>query len=174
MGYNGAIMHRDASKLLHRLPTLRLVCGIGLVMLYLAATTPLTPALTVLLAMADRSHQVSVQPALGGIQVVLRHDCVNNLTHRHGLLARALTRISQGATPGRPDHVIQFAASPISDRAPALVCSPASDAPVPGLLLPANLPPRMAWPLTVSPGALSPPPDSLGALVNVRSTVLLI
>jgi hypothetical protein len=174
MGYNEAIMYSDASKHLHRLPTLRAVCGIGLVLLYLAATTPLTPALTTLVAMADRSHQVAVELTRGGIQVVLRHDGVHDPAHRHGILAWALTRISQGATPGRPDHVIQFAASPISDQAPALVRGPASDVPVPGLLQPANLPPRMAWPLAVSPGTLSPPPDSRDTLVNVRSTVLLI
>ena len=174
MGYNSLTMQQNASAFLRHLPALRWVGGSCLVLLYLLTAIPLTPTLTALLAMADRSHQVAVQPTAHGIQVVLRHVCFNSPAHRHGLVARALTLFAQRPVEGRLDHVIQFAASPLSDQAPALILAPASDSPAPELLPPSGIQPRPSWLIAALMGPLRPPSDASGALVNVRSTVLLI
>src|SRR6185436_10784128 len=101
------------------LPALRRVGASCLVLLYLLAGTPLTLAVTTLLATSDRSHHVAVQATAEGIQLVLRHDCVNSPTHRHGIVARTLTLMAQRPVEGQPDHVIAFAASAASHQAAA-------------------------------------------------------
>ena len=136
--------------------------------------TPLVPGLTTLLAMADRNHHVAVQLAAEGIQLVLCRDCVNSPSHRHGIIAQALALIAERPAEGHPDHVIQFAASSVSQRASAPAIAPAPDSPAPEFFPPFDLRPCAA-PLTSVPAAHPrPPPDASGLLSSLRSTVLLI
>ena len=156
------------------LPALRRVGASCLMVLYLLAGTPLTLAVTTLLATADRSHHVAVQPTAEGIQLVLRHDCVNSSTHRHGIVARTLTLIAQGPVEGQPDHVIEFAASAVLHQAAAPAIAPAPDSSATGLSSPCELCPCPA-PLTSVPATHPrPPADASARLLSLRSTVLLI
>lgn len=175
MFYGAFGMKRDTPSLPRCLPTLRRVGGSWLMWLYLLTGTPLVPSVTTLLAMADRSHQVAVQQTGVGIRVVLRHRCVTCPAHRHGIIARALTLIAQRPAEGHPDHVIQFAASAVSQRAPALALTPAARAPAPELFPPpCDLRPCPALLTSVLAAHPRPPPDAGGLLISLRSTVLLI
>ncbi len=158
-----------------RLPhTFRMLAGGCLALLYLLTATPVAPAITVLLAALDRSHQVAMQETANGLQVVLRHGCVNLASHRHGMVARALTLFAQQTTPSQSDHVIQFGAV---DR----LRQPSTPimAPVPGLELhPATVPCDFLLPAPLLTSSLvnlpRPPPAASGLLHSLRSTVLVI
>lgn len=149
--------------------TFRVLTGISVAALYLLVTTPLAPALTALLALADRSHHVAIQQTTEGVTVLLRHECANSPIHRHGIVARALTLIAQRTSQGQPDHVIQFSASAITvlvSIAPTTI-EPASEAPASCDLLICASP-------AVSPKIPRSPPDTSSSLLSTRSTVLLI
>lgn len=138
--------------------------------LYLLTATPLAPALTALLALADRSHNVAIQQTTGGVTVVLRHDCANSPTHRHGVVARTLTLIAQRTSEAQPDHVIQFSASTTS--IPVSIAPPIIDSV-------SNAPALCDVTLCVSPAVTQeiprpPPPGASSSLLSTRSTVLLI
>ncbi|MEK7678106.1 MAG: hypothetical protein AAB676_19930, partial [Verrucomicrobiota bacterium] len=139
-----------------------------------APATPLAPALTALLALADRSHPVAVQQTARGIQVVLRHNFFNSPTHRHGMVARALTMIAERPVGSQPDHVIQFAASATSEQASALAIEPAPGAPAPGLFPSYDFLTCPARPTAVPAAHPRPPPGTSGLLLSLRSTVLVI
>src|SRR5205809_2671072 len=109
-------MQREESMFLRRRQTIRLLGGIALLFFHLITATPFTPVLTALLGAADRSHNAIVQSTNHGYQVVLRHECVNWATHRHGLIARALTVFAQRTTATRSDHVVQFANTDTSQQ----------------------------------------------------------
>ena len=174
MGYCLPRMHRERPTILRHLPTLRLVGGSFLVLLGLVTATPLAPALTALLALADRSHPVAVQQTARGIQVVLRHNFFNSPTHRHGMVARALTMIAERPVGSQPDHVIQFAASATSEQASALAIEPAPGAPAPGLFPSYDFLTCPARPTAVPAAHPRPPPGTSGLLLSLRSTVLVI
>jgi len=142
--------------------------------LYLLTGTPLAPVLTTLLALTDRNHHVAVQQTAGGIQVVLRHDCVSSPAHHHGIIAQTLTLIAQRPAEGYPDHVIQFAASAVSQRACAVILTPATGAPAPELFPPGDFRPCPAALTAVSAAHPRPPSDASGLLISLRSTVLLV
>jgi hypothetical protein len=144
------------------------------VLVYLLSAMPLVPGLTALLATLDRSHHVAVQQTADGLQVVLRHDCVNAPAHRHGLVARALTLIAQRPAEGHPDHVIQFAASATSQPASTFTLAPATGEPASILFPPCEFLPCVARPAARTAVRPRPPPDASGSLLSVRSIVLLI
>jgi hypothetical protein len=152
----------------------RLVGGTGVVLLYLLSATSLAPALTTLLAMLDGSHHVTLQQTACGIRVVLRHDCFNSSTHRHGIIARTLTLVAQRPTQGRPDHVIQFAAVTTSEQASAPLTVPVADSSASDLFLPCDPLPHATRLTDVSAAHPRPPPDASSLLLSIRSTVLLI
>jgi hypothetical protein len=163
-------MHRGALTAFRFSTTFRLVSGSLVLALYLLTATPLAPALTALLALADRGHHLAMQQTSGGIAVVLRHDCFNSPTHRHAFIARTLTLLAQPTSASQPDHVIQFGASAMSaETAIALVAVESA----PEILASGDLLPRSAS-KTVSSQHCHPPPGASGWLWNVRSPVLLI
>jgi len=155
-------------------PIFRLIGGGCLGLLYLLTATPVALALTALLALADSSHHLAIQQTEHGIQLVLHHDRVNSPTHRHGMVARALTLIAQRPVGAQPDHVIEFTARATSEQTPALAFGPTPDS----LALEPFFqyetlpyPVRLNTASTVYP---RPPPGIVGSLLNTRSTVLLI
>lgn len=167
-------MKRDTPSVPRSLPALRRVGASWLMLLCWLTGTPLVPGLTTLLAMADRGHPVAVQLAAEGIQVVLCHDCVKSPSHRHGIIAQALALIAERPAEGHPDHVIQFAASSVSQRASAFTLTQATGAPAPELVPASDLRPCPAPLASVPEGHPRPPPDASGLLPSLRSTVLLV
>jgi hypothetical protein len=118
------------TRLAHRPKTLRAMGAAGVMLLYLATATPLAPAVTVLLAEADCSHHVAVERSASGLQVVLRHDCPSPPTHRHTLIARALTAFARPASPSQPDHVIRFGTLDAARKTAPLALEPPPESPV--------------------------------------------
>jgi hypothetical protein len=157
-----------------QLPASRRVTASGLLGLFLLIAMPLGPVLTVLLGMADRSHHVAIQRADGGIQVVLRHDCANSPTHRHGLVARALTLIARRPVQSQPDHVIQFLAGPTLDNEPPLISLPSADETGPQLFPACTDLPHLACLSATLATQPRPPPGTGGMWSNIRSVVLLL
>lgn len=167
-------MRLDRTTPSRRPQPFRLLSGGCLALFYLLTSTPLPLALTALLASSDRSHHVGIQPTANGLQLVLRHDWVTLGTHRHGVIARALTLFAQRASSPPSDHVIQFGAVDTLRQA-----SERTIAPAPQLqLLPALVPcePGLRAPrLTFSPGSRPrPPPVISGLLLSLRSIALVI
>ncbi len=147
--------------------------GSGLLLAYLLAT-PLAPALTALLASMDRSHHIAIQQTAHGIQVVLRHDCLNSPAHRHGLAARVLTFFAQRTTPAQPDHVLQFTlldAVQESSKAAVEADSCASVIEAFPLL---EVSTRSFLLKLISIVFSRPSPAVSGSLLGLRSTVLLL
>jgi len=154
--------------------TFRLVEGSCMVLLYLLTATPLSPLLMMLLAMTDSSHHAVIGQTSSGTQVVLRHDCYHSPTHRHGIVARAITLVAQRPAEGNPDHVIQFADSPISEQLSTLAVTPVSDSSAHNFHLLSNLLSPQAF-LIVEPAVLPRPPTAANSLLtSIRSTVLRI
>jgi len=141
---------------------------------YLLTSTPAAPALTGLLALADRSHHVAVEQTVHGLAVVLHHDGFNPLTHHHGFVARALTLIAQRPAEANPDHVIQFTGSAPSEPCSALVIKRASPSSVPEVFAPSHQELRPKLLTAASKTRSRASPDSSGVLLSFRSTVLLI
>ena len=124
-----------------------------------------------LLGFLDRSHHVAVQQGASGLQVVLRHECFNSSTHRHGMVARALTLMSEQRSAGQPDHVIQFAGSANSEQALALPLVTVTGS----LVVPPSGFLTIAAPLITEPMAHPrPPPGACRLLLDLRSTVILV
>jgi hypothetical protein len=155
--------------------TFHLLGGRCLALLYLLTVTPFTLALTALLATSDPSHHVAIQQAAIGLQLVLRHDCVNLGTHRHGMIARTLTLFAQRTTTSSPwDHVIQFGAVDTMQQTSEPIIAPAPE----WQLLAAFVPcgpvlrtPAMTFALENLP---RPPPVTSRLLLSLRSTVLVV
>lgn len=142
-------------------------------MLYLVAATSLAPALTTLLAAADRGHQVVIGQTADGVQVVLRHDCFHSPTERHGFIARVLTLVARPPAVGL-DHVIQFTTSAQSEQASAAVITPVTHATASEFFLPADLHTHLTRLTAASAVETGHPPGAGSSLLNVRSIVLLI
>jgi len=145
-----------------------------LLLVYLAAATPLAPALTALLASMDRSHHVAIQQTMRGVEVVLRHHCFDSRPHQHGLAARVLILLAQRTTPAQPDHVIQFGTTDTVRETSKLIVEPE-----PCCLVPDAFPalgaglrvPSVSYFSSVFP---RPPPAASRLLLALRSTVLLL
>jgi len=145
-----------------------------LLLLYLVTATSLAPVAVTLLAGTDRSHHVAIQQTSKGLQVVLRHGCVDPAAHRHGLLAQALTAFAQRAASPQSDHVIQFASTDVLQQTSALVIESACDSPATNEEGAAIL---LFQPSDSTFGCVAfprPPPVASELLLTVRSTVLLI
>ena len=167
-------MHRIPSTPARLFRVGRLVVRIGLLSLYLVTATPLAPALTALLALADGAHQVALQQSAGGVQVVLHHECVRSAAHRHGMVARTLTLFAQRTAGAQLDHVIQFGSANFMSPAPMVAVAPSTQMPALDAF-PSGLcrleAPSLGLFLATCP---RPPPAASGLLRSVRSTVLLL
>ena len=153
-------MNRNGPCLLRHVPALLKGGGVCLALLFLLTASPLAPVFTALLAAADSDHQVTIHQTAHGVQVVLRHDCLNSPTHRHGLVAQALTLLAQRPAAGHPDHDIQFAAADTSERTFAFALALATDSPAPESFLPIDQLPNPA-PLNAFSGVRPRPPPWL-------------
>ena len=153
----------------------RAACA-GVLLLHLAAGTPSAPLFAALLAAVDRGHEVVLQQAADGLQVVLHHGGAHPAWHRHGLLARVLASFAaRDATP-HSDHVLQFGLSPNVSAAP-LDLSSAPPAPAEmtggeaagaGFQVSPNSAHELRWAFA------RPPPRPAGSLLAVRFIVLLL
>lgn len=93
-----------------RISPARSIVGWTVLLLYLAACSPVGLGITAAFGALDRDHHVRICSGVNGPQVVLHHGC-NCTTHRHGIIARTLTAFAEATSPADPDHVIQFAAT---------------------------------------------------------------
>ena len=151
-----------------------LPAGGCLLLLYLFGGTPLAPVVFSVFAGIDRSHHVAIRRTGSGIQILLRHDQADSPSHRHGMIARALTVFAQ-RTPGPPaDHVIPFGFTDIVQQTPALQIEPASNLPDPTGVASNDSVFSLADQTFAPATAPRPPPATLGHILLVRSTVLLI
>jgi len=168
-------MQLDRTTPSRRPQTFRPLGGGCLVLLYLLSVTPFTLALTALLATSDRSHHVAIQQTAIGLQLVLRHDCVNLGTHRHGMIARALTLFAQRTTTSsQSDHVIQFRVVDTMQQPSEPIIASALELQLLAALIPCDAglcAPEMTFSLVNLP---RPPPVTSGLLLILRSTVLVV
>jgi hypothetical protein len=145
-----------------------------LLLLYLFTATPLAPVMFSLLAEADRSHHVAIQQTSQGLQVVLRHDRSGSASHRHGMVARALTVFAQRTAGAQSDHVIQFGSTDTVRRAPAVVAESAPEPSVSDTDVACEFLAH-SFDGTFEAAAIPrPPPVRHGLLLTVLSVVLLI
>ena len=144
-------------------------------LLYLLSVTPFTLALTALLATSDRSHHVAIQHTAIGLQLLLRHDWVNLGTHRHGMIARALTLFAQRTTTSsKSDHVIQFGGVDTMQQPSEPIIAPAPDLQLLAAFVPCDpvlRAPEMTFSLENLP---RPPPVTSRLLLSLRSTVIVV
>jgi len=174
MRYNLLVMDCDHKlRIIEPLAWRRFVASF-LLWVFLVATTPLAPMLTVLMGMVDRSHHVALQPTVNGLQVVLRHDCPGSSTHRHGLVARALTLLAQRPSGAQPDHVIQFAACPPAEQPPAVIPASRFEETGPKFCFVSETLICSFWRTPTPAGNLRPPSQASDVLWRVRPVVLLI
>ena len=167
-------MRRERKMVRHSGKSWRRFVGGWLICLYVFSATPAAPAFVALLGSADRNHRVALQQTADGIQLVLRHECANSPTHRHGLVARALTLLAQRPVAGKPDHVIQFATSTTALQAATVATiSPTSDA-TSVLVLSRDLVRDCGWLRGALLTAPRPPPEKNSLLLILDSTLLLI
>lgn len=156
------------------LPSWRWLGASGVLLLYLLTATPLAPVLTALVAMAEGTHDVGLQPTAHGIQLVLHHHCLNPPTHRYGLMARVLRLAPERASGGQTDHVIPFSAKAASDQAPALATDFAPDSWVPELSSLWQFPPRTGRVIVRLADHPHPVQDSGDSWLSIGSTVRLL
>lgn len=167
-------MQHNRPTPLRRPQSWRLPGGSCLLLLYLAAATPLAPALTALLAATDRDHHVAIQQTEHGLQVVLRHECSNLPSHQHGMVARVLTLFAQRTTPAQPDHVIQFGATDTVRETSSIATEPESCSVAFDAFPASQAPPRVSRLNRFSAAFPRPPPAANALLLTVRSTVLIV
>jgi hypothetical protein len=148
--------------------------GGGLLLLYLFTATPLAPVVFSLFAGLDRSHHVAIQRTSIGLQVLLRHGCADLSSHRHGMLARALTVFAQRAAAPQSDHVIQFGSTDTVQQTPAFKIERALNLPDSQGISPNDSAFSLGDQTFVAAAAPRPPPANIGLILLLRSTVLLI
>jgi hypothetical protein len=174
MSYTSLVMDYEQNLRIVEVRISRRFAAGCLLWLFLVTTTPLAPVLTTGAGLADRSHHVALQQTARGIQVVLRHECPNSPTHRHGIVARALTLMAERPVGSQPDHIIQFTASAPLEQPPAFILAPAPDEIGPHLLIPCSAWRSLTW-LPLPPAAYPRPPPLANSLpLQTRSTVLLV
>ena len=106
------------------------------------------------------------------MRLVLHHEgkCSE---HYHGAVAKALALFAQPASETDPDHVVQFAGSDGFWRDTQLIVVSGNSSDQPAILPIENLPSFEIQLLALLPPP-APPPDTVGNLLSLRSTVLLI
>jgi len=156
----------------HNSTVLRLLAGWCGVLLYMGAFSPIGMGVAAILGTIDPDHHAILQPGSDGMRLVLHHQgkCSE---HKHHAVARALSFFAQPASENNPDHVVQFGAGNGVWRNSQLVVLSEdsvdqSAAVVELCVFTARVQPTRLLP---PPG---PPPDIVGNLLNVRSTVFLI
>jgi hypothetical protein len=120
----------------------------------------------------DPDHRASLQPGTIGMRLVLHHE-VACIGHKHHAVARALNIFAQPASETDPDHIVQFAGGDgfWRDAQATVVDEDLVEQPIIATaysILLNTYPSVRALPST------GPPPDTVGNLLNIRSTVLLI
>ena len=149
-----------------------LVTGLLVLALYFLNYSPAGISLAMLAGSFDSTHEARWQPAEHGLQLVLHHNhgCIG---HHHGVMAKALTCFARPATPGNPDHVIQFS-SVNHFCSQTQLLSPK----LPQLELPAPAATEFSLefsnPNLAGSSAPPPPPYECRRLACLRSTVFLI
>ncbi|NOS68944.1 MAG: hypothetical protein HOP33_03355 [Verrucomicrobia bacterium] len=159
-------LHRTSNNIF------RLLAGWCALLLYVGVFSPLGMGAVALLGTIDPDHHALFQPGTGGMRLVLHHEgkCSE---HQHGAVTRALTLFAQPASQTDPDHVVQFAGSDGFWRDTQLIIVSGNSFDQPAILPIENLPSFEIQLLALlSPPA--PPPDTVGNLLSLRSTVLLI
>jgi hypothetical protein len=149
----------------------RFLAGWLVLLLYVAAASPVGTGVTALVGALDREHQMQVSCAETGATIVLHH-AANCAQQHHGLAARVLTLLANADDPTNPDHVIHFTAQLAAAKNSQV------NVPAPVMLVDVSL---MATALrlagsvpTLSSIASSHPPADRGRAACVRTTVLLI
>jgi hypothetical protein len=160
-----------------------LVCAV----VYISCATELLPEALALGAWVEGSHQVLLACKESGLSVILSHQrgcpgrsdyspCyqAGNPADRHGAAARLVCLFAaHGAATA--DHIASFANPTTTERtSPGVKAKPAANRPLMFDLALADL--RVALPLaaTAAKPALPWPARTSGALVCLRSTVLVI
>jgi hypothetical protein len=160
------------SRTQRRRAWLRQLTAGGVLLLHLAAFSPLGVAFATAFGSLDRDHRLNLLAGDGGLQVVLRHQ-PGCLTHHHGSVARALTVFARPAGPGEPDHVLQFrSADYLVSAAEVESSQAAADDPASTAPLTLAGPGSPLVPMVAAPTHL--PHTESGGLLGLRSTVLLI
>lgn len=143
-----------------------------MVLLYVAAASPLGLGFATVVSGLDRSHQVQVSAGGQGFRLVLHHatSCAN---HRHGLVAKSLVLFSQPRTVANSDHVLQFSSADIlksrsGSTSQARQLDGQSFGPAASRLF------SIAQPFFASAVSAHPTIGESGSLRCLRSTVLLI
>lgn len=150
----------------------RLVVGWWILLFYIGAFSPIGMLTGAILGTLDPDHHALIQPGVDGIRLVLHHEgsCA---THKHHGMARALTIFAQPASAIDPDHVVQFAGgNSILTSEAKIVCG--EDAVDDHHVTQFDYPLHQACLVARSLPSTGPPPDTVGNLLNVRFTVLLI
>lgn len=86
---------------------LRLIAGWGGLLIYVAVCSPLGMGVAAVLGALDPDHHEMLQPAAGGVRLILQHDDAG-ARHQHHGIAGMLTLFAQPARPAETDHVVQF------------------------------------------------------------------
>lgn len=152
---------------------LRLLAGWCGLLLYVVAFSPFGASIIAVLGTLDVDHRAYLQPKANGMRLVLHHEVVCS-SHEHHFVAKALAIISQPTSEADPDHVIQFGIGDgfWRDLQQSVVVS--------GDLVERGVAANGFSVLLNnhrSVRALPPmgtPPDVVGNLLNIRSTVLQI
>jgi hypothetical protein len=150
----------------------QLFAGWCTLVLYLGAATSFGPTLAAMLGSFDADHRVQIRNGNDSLQVVLHHQA-GSAQHHHGRMARALTLLAKPASSASPDHVLQFvSAKEFFQTTSRLEISDTSSLQPDSACIGAV----MSQPDEVShlPTPPRPPPDAGGALLGLRSTVLLV
>jgi len=150
----------------------RVMVGLLVFTLYCLSYSPVGISLVILVGSFDSCHEARLQSGEQGLQLVLHHGhrCIG---HHHGLVARTLTLFAQPATPGNPDHVIQF-------RSTNNYCSQTQlpSPTLPQMELPAPAATKISIavsnPNLIVSTSPRPPPYECGLLACLHSTVFLI
>lgn len=159
-------LHRTSNNIF------RLLAGWCALLLYVCVFSPLGMGAVALLGTIDPDHHALFQPGTGGMRLVLHHEG-NCSEHHHGAVARALALFAQPASETDPDHVVQFAGSDGFWRETQLIVAGENSCDQPVILPIENLPSFTIQLLALLPPR-APPPDTVGNLLGLRSTVLLI
>ena len=150
----------------------RLLAGWLVLLLYVAAFSPLAMGGVVLLGLFDPGHEVVLQSGMDRTRVVLHHRG-NCIRHQHSPVASTLTIFARPVSAADPDHVLQFGATATLLKAPEQLVRLI---PVCEKIFTAG--PDIASPFTLAMCRLTlsihSPPDCFVRLFQIRSTVLLI
>ena len=152
--------------------TRQLLAGWFALFMYVLASSPIGAGIAAALGTLDVDHQALLQMSPAGPCLVLHHQqkCAD---HEHHAVARALTFFSQSAGDTDPDHLVQFSGVDGFWRDTQQIVSSATSEVHVDLFLAESIT-AFAYPLAYDLPPPGPPPDIVGNLFCLRSTILLI